>query len=581
MDWQVLTGGRLADAAAGGLIVLAAGSLAARLCRQPVRRARLIVLSLLGAMAVPALGALPVAPRWSAGLPAAPAAILARADHAAPAEAGSRPRPPGATGSRVALGPIEQPGGMPTGHARTGPALAPSGPVASAPAARWHLPSARTVLLGELFRGGGRVRGLVARRSAPALARDPVGSTGPGGDPRRLPRARRPRGRAGRAARERPDRLPFTYTWRRPVILLPSTLCDGSEPGALRYVLAHEWSHVERRDAWAWNLACLAGLVLFYQPLFWWLRRQLRLCQDYLADDRAAAAGSAEDYAAFLVRLARVRRSAPAVPALGIGDRRSNLYRRVVMLVQDHEPLERRCRAAWSLSAATAAAVVIVVASGLRLGAAPPAADDPAKGAQAVKDAARPPGDAKKDAGRDAALHGDGRGQGHRQADRRGHGGRPPLDPPTSVGEPGAPGDPPHHRRRRHVRLHDPPGSVCHALPLHRAGRGAPRLRPAGRVRLRPEHDPEEREAQRAAVLRDGSRCARPSRSPGGSRRPRASRRRGCVVLAYSRTDKAGGTFEYGSFARAETDAQGRFRLPITTPGQAAYWVLPKDYAHR
>ena len=103
--------------------------------------------------------------------------------------------------------------------------------------------------------------------------------------------------------------LPYTYTWARPVILLPTTLCGGDEPVALRYVLAHEWSHVEKRDAWAWNLACLAGLVLFYQPLFWWLRRQLRLCQDYLADARAVAAGSAEDYAAFLVRLAW-----PAVP---------------------------------------------------------------------------------------------------------------------------------------------------------------------------------------------------------------------------------------------------------------------------
>ncbi|MEJ7640003.1 MAG: hypothetical protein WKF75_19040 [Singulisphaera sp.] len=124
------------------------------------------------------------------------------------------------------------------------------------------------------------------------------------------------------------------------------------------------------RDAWAWNLACLAGLVLFYQPLFWWLRRQLRLCQDYLADARAAAAGSAEDYAAFLVRLARVRNSGPAIPALGIGDRRSNLSRRVIMLVQDHEPLEHRCRTAWSLSTASAAVAVIVVASGLRLNAA-------------------------------------------------------------------------------------------------------------------------------------------------------------------------------------------------------------------
>ena len=207
MDWQVLTGSRLADAAAGGLIVLAAGSLAARLCRQPVRRARLIVLSLLGAMAVPALGALPVAPRWSVGLPAAPAAILARADHAAPAEAGSRLHPQRATESRVALGPIEQPGGMPTDDARTGPALAPSGPVASATAARWHLPSARTVLLGSYVAvaAGFAVWWLVGQlllwrvtrsaRPVPGAIRDVfLGLAGPGG------------GRVA-AARKRPDRL--------------------------------------------------------------------------------------------------------------------------------------------------------------------------------------------------------------------------------------------------------------------------------------------------------------------------------------------------------------------------------------
>ena len=82
-------------------------------------------------------------------------------------------------------------------------------------------------------------------------------------------------------------------------------------------------------------------------------------------DARAAAAGSAEDYAAFLVRLARVRSPGPALPALGIGDRRSNLSRRVMMLVQDHAPLEPRCRTAWSVTAAVTATAVIVVASGL------------------------------------------------------------------------------------------------------------------------------------------------------------------------------------------------------------------------
>ena len=55
MEWQNLAWGRLPDSAVGGLIVLAVGSLAARLCRQPVRRARLIVMTFVGGMAVPCL----------------------------------------------------------------------------------------------------------------------------------------------------------------------------------------------------------------------------------------------------------------------------------------------------------------------------------------------------------------------------------------------------------------------------------------------------------------------------------------------------------------------------------------------
>ena len=86
------------------------------------------------------------------------------------------------------------------------------------------------------------------------------------------------------------------------MIVLPRALCDSGDFQELRFCLGHEWCHIERRDSRAWNLANIAGFVLFYQPLFWWLRRQLRLCQDYLADDRAAALGSAEDYSTLLVR---------------------------------------------------------------------------------------------------------------------------------------------------------------------------------------------------------------------------------------------------------------------------------------
>ena len=203
------------------------------------------------------------------------------------------------------------------------------------------------------------------------------------------------------------------------------------------------------------------------------------------------------------------------------------------MLVQDHEPLERRCRAAWSLSAATAAAVVIVVASGLRLGAAPPAADDPAKGAQAVKDAAKPPA-TRRMPGRRCTTRGRSR--------TRTPASRSPGPRWSSAARSSGPSENRVLQETRHTTGADgtysftiPPDQVADALPLHRAGRGAPRLRHPGRVRLRPEHDPEEREAQRAAVLRD--RRAAPGQADhraGRDARGRAGGRgRGAGVLAH------------------------------------------------
>ncbi len=367
-------------------------------------------------------------------------------------------------------------------------------------------------------------------------------------------------------------KLPFTFTWIRPVIVLPSALCDEGDSRELRYCLAHEWSHIEHRDARAWNLATLAGCVLFYQPLFWWLRRQLRLCQDYLADDRAAALTSAEDYATYLVRLARASRTNTVLPALGVSDRRSNLYRRVTMLVQDHQPLERRCRAAWSLSAAMAAAVVIVFASGLRLGATPPAADDPAKGAQAVKDATQP----KKDDG--LPLHYKGT----------------VVDKDTGKPIPGATVT----VRRSILRSsekrvlqetrHTTGGDGTYAFEIPPDQYASPYLYIELDVE-HPDYAPRDRFGYALSMSRKNEKLnerpffemveLRPARPiTGRVEMPEGEPAAGVVVMAYSRTDK-GGQFEYGSFARAETDAQGRFRLPITTPGQGAYWVLPKDYA--
>src|SRR5437588_4434628 len=68
MSWHTAVWHWLAQAALGGSLVLLAGCLAVRLSRQPVRRLRLIELTLLGALVVPWLAQAPMLPHWSAGL---------------------------------------------------------------------------------------------------------------------------------------------------------------------------------------------------------------------------------------------------------------------------------------------------------------------------------------------------------------------------------------------------------------------------------------------------------------------------------------------------------------------------------
>src|SRR5205807_2089239 len=53
----------------------------------------------------------------------------------------------------------------------------------------------------------------------------------------------------------------------------------------------------------------------------------------------------------------------------------------------------------------------------------------------------------------------------------------------------------------------------------------------------------------------------------------------GVKVLAYSNTDRQTERFEYGSFADVRTDAKGRFRLALITPGPAVFWILPENYS--
>jgi beta-lactamase regulating signal transducer with metallopeptidase domain/5-hydroxyisourate hydrolase-like protein (transthyretin family) len=190
---------------------------------------------------------------------------------------------------------------------------------------------------------------------------------------------------------------PMVFGVWSPTIVLPAEIVEPSaDPILLAHCVAHEWAHIERRDLLTWNLVSLCQPVLWPQPFYWWLRRELRVNQDHLADEYAAhTTGERLVYAESLVDLAQ-RGSMSLLGGLTMAGRRSNVFRRVERLLNDSLPILPESRRPIVIAVAALMACVGVVATSLR-GAPAAAADE--KPAAAVQANHAPAADAKPVAG--------------------------------------------------------------------------------------------------------------------------------------------------------------------------------------
>jgi beta-lactamase regulating signal transducer with metallopeptidase domain/phage shock protein A len=85
--------------------------------------------------------------------------------------------------------------------------------------------------------------------------------------------------------------VPVTLGLRDAVILFPAEWRDW-EAGELEAVLAHEISHVARRDALVQRLALIHRAVFWFSPLAWWLDRHLADLSEQASDEAALANGA-------------------------------------------------------------------------------------------------------------------------------------------------------------------------------------------------------------------------------------------------------------------------------------------------
>ncbi|OZC01866.1 TonB family protein [Rubricoccus marinus] len=125
--------------------------------------------------------------------------------------------------------------------------------------------------------------------------------------------------RAVRAVTTATPTVPYTYGWRRPVVVVPAELT--SEPARLRLVLAHEIAHVARGD-FASGVAERAAVALFsWHPLMGALAGRIDLDRERATDAAVLASRPEErrDYADLLLSFSRL-----SSPSLALGAARGS-----------------------------------------------------------------------------------------------------------------------------------------------------------------------------------------------------------------------------------------------------------------
>jgi beta-lactamase regulating signal transducer with metallopeptidase domain len=85
--------------------------------------------------------------------------------------------------------------------------------------------------------------------------------------------------------------VPVTVGAIRSIVLLPSNWRDWDDE-KLHAILAHEMSHVARRDAFTQQVSLLHRAVFWFSPLSWWLNRHLADLAEQASDEAALSTGA-------------------------------------------------------------------------------------------------------------------------------------------------------------------------------------------------------------------------------------------------------------------------------------------------
>jgi hypothetical protein len=134
---------------------------------------------------------------------------------------------------------------------------------------------------------------------------------------------------------------PFVCGLGQPLLLWPAALEDRLAPACQQAILVHELAHLRRRDHWVAWLRLLAGCAWWWDPLYWYVCRQLGRDAELACDAWVVGAlpNARRAYAEALLAVAQlVSKTAAPAPAVGMSGSRQDFERRLTMVMCERVP---------------------------------------------------------------------------------------------------------------------------------------------------------------------------------------------------------------------------------------------------
>ena len=134
---------------------------------------------------------------------------------------------------------------------------------------------------------------------------------------------------------------PMLWCLGRPQLLLPARLVKTLPLDLWRGILTHELAHLRRGDHWVSRLELAAGLIWWWNPLYWLTRARLN-AEAELACDAWVVRALPKDrlaYAEVLFEIcATLSLAKPPAPTLSVTGSGHFFERRLTMILREHVP---------------------------------------------------------------------------------------------------------------------------------------------------------------------------------------------------------------------------------------------------